>query len=110
MTVVDVNFDYTRTFTTDTDTVDVDAVNRLFAEMEGDALRDLAASAIPTEEVQFQWFYDAAYWGQAHELIVPLTKGASRTWPTCVTHSTTSTSASTPSRWKAIGSISCTGA
>ena len=49
--------------------------NRLFAEMEKDALRDLAASAIPTDDVQFQWFYDAAYWGQAHELIVPLAKG-----------------------------------
>ena len=75
MTVVDVTFDYTRTFTTDSDTADVDAINRLFAEMEEDALRDLAASAIPTDDVQFQWFYDAAYWGQAHELIVPLARG-----------------------------------
>ena len=104
MTVVDVTFDYTRTFTTDSDTADVDAINRLFAEMEEDALRNLAASAIPTDDVQstpstacsprwkrtrcaisrqarsprttqFQWFYDAAYWGQAHELIVPLAKG-----------------------------------
>ena len=75
MTVVDVTFDYTRTFTTDSDTADVDAINRLFAEMEKDALRDLAASAIPTDDVQFQWFYDAAYWGQAHELIVPLARG-----------------------------------
>ena len=75
MTVVDVTFDYTRTFTTDTDAVDIADVNRLFAEMEEEALRDLAASAIPTDAVQFQWYYDAAYWGQAHELIVPLAAG-----------------------------------
>ena len=84
--------------------------NRLFAEMEEDALRDLAASAIPTDDVQFQWFYDAAYWGQAHELIVPLAKGRLRTSPISAAPSTTSTSASTPSRWRATGSTSCTGA
>lgn len=75
MTVVDVTFDYTRTFTTDSDTVDVDDINRLFASMEERALKDLASSKIDASGVQFQWFYDAAYWGQAHELIVPLVKG-----------------------------------
>ena len=75
MTVVDVIFDYTRTFTTDSGAVNVDETNALLAGMEVEALKDLKASGIDTSAVQFQWFYDAAYWGQAHELIVPLSKG-----------------------------------
>ncbi len=43
--------------------------------MEKRAVEDLAASGVDTSNVQFQWFYDAAYWGQAHELIVSLGKG-----------------------------------
>ena len=75
MTVVDVTFDYTRTLTTDSVVVDVEEINRLFAAMEEEARRDLVASAVAVDRVQFQWFYDACYWGQAHELIVPLAKG-----------------------------------
>ena len=75
MTVVDVTFDYTRTATADSDSVDVGEINRMFADMEAEARRDLAASEVDAEEIAFQWFYDAAYWGQAHELIVPLAKG-----------------------------------
>ena len=75
MTVVDVTFDYTRTFTTDSEVVDVEEVNRCFAAMEEEARRDLVASAVAVDAVRFQWFYDAAYRGQAHELIVPLPGG-----------------------------------
>ena len=75
MTVVDVTFDYTRTLTTDSETISIEQVNELFSDMEKHALDDLNASGIETTSVRFQWFYDAAYWGQAHELIVPLSKG-----------------------------------
>ncbi|MBL09891.1 MAG: 5-oxoprolinase [Acidiferrobacteraceae bacterium] len=75
MTVVDVTFDYTRTHAADSDKISLDEVNSLFSELETQALSDLNLSGISTEGVRFQWFYDAAYWGQAHELIVPLSKG-----------------------------------
>ena len=75
MTVVDVTFDYTRTLTTDSEVISLEEINNLFESMEETALNDLAASGIDTSSIRFQWFYDAAYWGQAHELIVPLSKG-----------------------------------
>ena len=75
MTVVDVTFDYTRTLTTDSEVISLEEINNLFASMEETALNDLRASGIDTSAIRFQWFYDAAYWGQAHELIVPLSKG-----------------------------------
>ena len=75
MTVVDVTFDYTRTLTTDSDTISLEEINNLFSDMETEAINDLDSSGITADSVRFQWFYDAAYWGQAHELIVPLPHG-----------------------------------
>ena len=49
--------------------------NNLFSDMETEAINDLDSSGITADSVRFQWFYDAAYWGQAHELIVPLPHG-----------------------------------
>ncbi len=75
MTVVDVTFDYTETFAISTETLEIEEINQRFAAMEEQALKELLASGVDTSTVKFQWFYDAAYWGQAHELIVPLEKG-----------------------------------
>jgi N-methylhydantoinase A len=75
MLMTDLRQDYIRTFIARTDLVQPEAVDTIFAEMEAQAVEDLASQAVDKADMVFQRFADMRYMGQEHTVKVPLPAG-----------------------------------
>jgi N-methylhydantoinase A len=72
MIVSDVRHDYMRVVATNTDRFDFDKANQVIAEMERQAIADLAEEGFHGEDVSITRFADAKYPAQIHELTIPV--------------------------------------
>jgi N-methylhydantoinase A len=70
----EVKFDVARTYLRRTDALDLDHLNRMYEEMEAQALRVMADSAVSGEAALLR-AADLRYVGQGYELTVPLRPG-----------------------------------
>jgi len=75
MLMTDLRRDYIRTLITRTDRVAPERLNRIYAEMEEQARRDLAAERVRESDIVLQRFADMRYLGQEHTVKVPLPTG-----------------------------------
>ena len=75
MLMTDLRRDYIRTLITRTDRVAPEQLNRIYADMEDQARRDLAAERVQESDVVLQRFADMRYLGQEHTVKVPLPAG-----------------------------------
>ncbi len=72
MVVSDVRHDYMRAFAANTDTIDLDAANSIFEELEQQARDDLREEGFSAEDITLSRFADVKYPSQVHELTIPL--------------------------------------
>ena len=72
MIVSDVRHDYMRVLATNTDHFDFDRANQVIAEMERQAIADLAEEGFSEDAVSIARFADAKYPAQIHELTIPI--------------------------------------
>jgi N-methylhydantoinase A/oxoprolinase/acetone carboxylase beta subunit len=70
--VAPLSFAFTRTYLTDLDAAGSEQVSRLYAGMEGEARRALAAAGVDQQTVSVRRSVDLRYAGQYHTLEVPL--------------------------------------
>ena len=75
MLMTDLRRDYIRTLISRTDQVKPSHLNGIYAEMEEQAGRDLAAERVKEDQVEVQRFADMRYLGQEHTVKVPLPGG-----------------------------------
>jgi N-methylhydantoinase A len=75
MLMTDLRRDYIRTLITRTDQVTPENLNGIYAEMEEQAVQDLAAEHVVESEMELQRFADIRYAGQEHTVKVPLPAG-----------------------------------
>lgn len=71
----DIKRDYVRTFYTQLDEADLDALNAAYEEMEDTARRMLAGTSVPEERWRIERQGDLRYTRQAYELTVPVPGG-----------------------------------
>jgi len=72
MVVSDVRHDYIKTLACNSESLDLDQLNALFAELEAQARAELAEEGFAGSEITLTRFADAKYPNQIHELTVPL--------------------------------------
>jgi N-methylhydantoinase A len=72
MLMTDLRRDYIRTTIARTDQVPPENLDGIYAEMEGQAVRDLAAERVEEGEMELARFADMRYAGQEHTVKVPL--------------------------------------
>jgi N-methylhydantoinase A len=75
MLMTDLRRDYIRTLITRTDQVTPEYVNSIYAQMEEQARRDLAAERVRDSQMQVRRFADMRYLGQEHTVKVQLPAG-----------------------------------
>jgi N-methylhydantoinase A len=75
MFAMDIGRDYARSFHCRVDRVDLAAVNRLYEEMEEEALAAMKALKLPKGDVNLARTAEMRYTGQFHEVEVPLAPG-----------------------------------
>ncbi|MEM7467240.1 MAG: hydantoinase/oxoprolinase family protein [Pseudomonadota bacterium] len=75
MIVSDVRHDYMQAFASNTDRLDIAAVNAVIAELERKAMADMVEEGFPEGEVVISRFADAKYPAQIHELTIPIPSG-----------------------------------
>lgn len=71
----DLKHDYVRTFYARLGSVDVEALNRTFAEMDEEGKSTLEREGIPADRVRIERSMDMRYVGQHHEVTVPVPGG-----------------------------------
>jgi len=72
MVVSDVKHDYMKAFATNSAAFDFAGVNRIYEELERQALAELQEEGFPASAVSISRFADAKYPAQIHELTIPL--------------------------------------
>lgn len=72
MLITDLRRDYIRTLITRTDQVEPEDLDGIYAEMEEQAQRELAAERVERGAMELQRFADMRYLGQEHTVKVPL--------------------------------------
>jgi len=72
MLAADVTNFFTKSYVCPTNELDIDKVNRLFAEMEDEARSLLKKANIKDDDITFVRAVDTRYQGQGHEIEVPL--------------------------------------
>ncbi len=75
MLMTDLRRDYIRTLITRTDQVAPEKLNGIYAEMEEQAMQDLAAERVAEGDMDVRRFADMRYAGQEHTVKVPLPAG-----------------------------------
>ena len=75
MVVSDVRHDYIKTLACNSESLDLDELNALFAELEAQARAELAEEGFAGSEITLTRFADAKYPNQIHELTVPVPAG-----------------------------------
>jgi len=75
MFAMDIGQDYARSFVGRVTTIDVDALNRVFAEMEAEALASFRAHGIDAKNVVLRRTADLRYVGQFHEVETEMPSG-----------------------------------
>jgi N-methylhydantoinase A len=75
MLMADLRNDYIRTLVVRTDQIEPAGLSGIFAEMEQEALEDLAAERVRKKQMVFQRFADMRYLGQEHTVKVPIPGG-----------------------------------
>lgn len=68
MFAMDIGRDYVRSYIAAADTMDIPRVNRLFREMEAQALQDCKAAGMPSQDLALIRSADMRYLGQFHEV------------------------------------------
>ena len=76
MFAMDLGQDYARSFVARAGAVDVTGMNKLFAEMEGEALAGFAAIGMPRERVRLARTAEMRYVGQFHEVETEVPAGS----------------------------------
>lgn len=71
MLMADVVKDYSRTIMRQADSLAKEELEALFAELEAQALEELASEGIRSDDVRHQRYLDMRYAGQSFEIIVP---------------------------------------
>jgi N-methylhydantoinase A len=72
MLMTDLRNDYIRTMVVRTDQIDPTELSNTFAEMEKQAIEELAAEKVDRDQMVFQRFADMRYAGQEHTVKVPI--------------------------------------
>ena len=72
MIVSDVRLDLVRAFASNTAALDLARINKIFAELEGEAIAELKSQGFPRSRIEIRRFADAKYSNQIHELTIPL--------------------------------------
>jgi N-methylhydantoinase A len=75
MFAMDIGRNYARSYISRADRIDLDAVNRLFAQMEDEALEACRSMNVPADQVVFSRSADMRYIGQFHEVEVEVDDG-----------------------------------
>jgi len=75
MVVSDVRHDYLKTLACNSETLDLDELNALFAELEAQARAELAEEGFAPSDIALTRFADAKYPNQIHELTVAVPAG-----------------------------------
>jgi N-methylhydantoinase A len=75
MLMTDLRADFIRTTIARTDQLDLDFINRTYAEMEQQGLQQMAAEHVAESDVQIQRYADMRYKGQEHTVKVPVPNG-----------------------------------
>ncbi len=75
MFAMDIGQDYARSFVGRVATIDVDALNRVFAEMEAEALASFRAHGVGAKDVVLKRTADLRYVGQFHEVETDVPNG-----------------------------------
>lgn len=75
MLMTDLRQDFVRTFIRRTDQIQATALTEIFAELETQAMHNLAEQGAPEERIFFQRFADMRYKGQEHTVKVPVPGG-----------------------------------
>ncbi|MBI2361178.1 MAG: hydantoinase/oxoprolinase family protein [Deltaproteobacteria bacterium] len=75
MFAMDIGRDYARSYNCRVDRVDLDAVNRLYREMEAEGLASMKALKAGKAEVKLARTAEMRYVGQFHEVEVPMASG-----------------------------------
>ena len=76
MFAMDIGQDYARSFVSRVATADVDALNRVFAEMEAEAVASFRAHGVDANNVVLKRTADLRYVGQFHEVETDVPNGA----------------------------------
>jgi N-methylhydantoinase A len=71
MVLADVIKDFSRTVMLQADDLDRAALDAMFAEMEGRAVKEMSAEGFTREQVSLERFADVRYQGQSFEIITP---------------------------------------
>jgi N-methylhydantoinase A len=75
MLMTDLRADFIRTMIARTDQLDLDTINRLYADMEQQARQQMAAEHVAESDVEIQRYADMRYMGQEHTVKVPVPNG-----------------------------------
>jgi N-methylhydantoinase A len=75
MFAMDIGQDYARSFVSRTGNIDLDALNRVFAEMEKEALASFRAHGVDAKKVVLKRTADMRYVGQFHEVECDIANG-----------------------------------
>lgn len=75
MFAMDLGRDYARSYISRADRIDLDRVNRLYEEMEQEALEAFRPMQVPSGQVVFSRSADMRYIGQFHEVEVEMARG-----------------------------------
>jgi N-methylhydantoinase A len=75
MLMTDLRADFIRTTIARTDQLDLDFINRVYADMEQQGRQQMAAEHVAESDVQIQRYADMRYMGQEHTVKVPVPNG-----------------------------------
>ncbi|MBI4967796.1 MAG: hydantoinase/oxoprolinase family protein [Rhodospirillales bacterium] len=75
MFAMDIGQDYARSFVGRAGSIDLKAINRVFADMEAEALKSFATHGISAKKVTLKRTLDMRYLGQFHEVEVDMASG-----------------------------------
>jgi N-methylhydantoinase A len=75
MFAMDIGQDYARSFVTRAANPDLDGLNRIYAEMEKEALASFKQHGVPADKIILKRSADLRYFGQFHEVEVDIAEG-----------------------------------
>src|SRR5208282_3633673 len=101
MFAMDIGQDYARSFVGRANNIDIAALNRVFEEMEAEALASFRGHGVDAKDVVLKRTADLRYAGQFHEVEADVANGklTQRDIDAAVAYFAASTRRCTPSRW-----------
>ena len=72
MYVSDVRLDLVRAFASNTAALELERINKIFSQLEAEAIAELKSQGFPRSRIEIKRFADAKYSNQIHELTIPL--------------------------------------